>query len=221
MGRVLVGTASWTDRSLLESGWYPPTATTPEERLDHYAANFPLVEVDATYYHPPALRTAELWRDRTPDDFTFNIKAFSLLTQHPTRVRSLYKTCAPACAPPRARSTCATSGPRSRRRSGSGSCPHCGRCTKRASSARDPLPVPAVRPPREVLALDVDELDLRNRRARVRRKGGAVEVIVWCTPTARLLPRLLDGRRTGPVFLTDRRARLGLPPGDLDDSARW
>ncbi|WP_396992074.1 DUF72 domain-containing protein [Nonomuraea phyllanthi] len=76
---------------MLESGWYPPTATTPEERLDHYAANFPLVEVDATYYHPPALRAAELWRDRTPDDITFNIKAFSLLTQHPTRVRSLDK----------------------------------------------------------------------------------------------------------------------------------
>ncbi|MEU6798661.1 DUF72 domain-containing protein [Nonomuraea wenchangensis] len=66
MGRVLVGTASWTDRSLLESGWYPSTATTPEERLDHYAAKFPLAEVDATYYHPPALRTAELWRDRIP-----------------------------------------------------------------------------------------------------------------------------------------------------------
>ncbi|MGP3932137.1 tyrosine-type recombinase/integrase [Nonomuraea sp. KM88] len=68
----------------------------------------------------------------------------------------------------------------------------------------------------EVLALDVDELDLRNRQARVRRKGGAVDVIVWRTGTARLLPRLLDGRRTGPVFLTGRRARVQLPPGDLD-----
>ncbi|MCT9933039.1 hypothetical protein N5079_22785 [Planotetraspora sp. A-T 1434] len=48
------------------------------------------------------------------------------------------------------------------------------------------------------------------------RKGGAVDVIVWQTPTARLLPRLLDGRRTGPVFLTDRRARVALPPADVD-----
>ncbi|MFD1935586.1 MULTISPECIES: tyrosine-type recombinase/integrase [Nonomuraea] len=46
----------------------------------------------------------------------------------------------------------------------------------------------------EVLALDADELDLRNRRAKVRRKGGAVDVIVWRTATARLLPRLLNGR---------------------------
>ncbi|ETK36199.1 DUF72 domain-containing protein [Microbispora sp. ATCC PTA-5024] len=91
MGKILVGTASWTDRSLLASGWYPPGASTPEARLGFYAGRFPLVEVDATYYNPPARRTAELWRDRTPKDFTFNVKAFSLLTRHPTRPSALYK----------------------------------------------------------------------------------------------------------------------------------
>ena len=49
----MVGTASWTDKTLLESGWYPPEATTPEERLRFYAEQFPLVEVDSTYYTPP------------------------------------------------------------------------------------------------------------------------------------------------------------------------
>ncbi len=68
----------------------------------------------------------------------------------------------------------------------------------------------------EVLALDVGDLDLANRRARVRRKGGAVDIITWQTGTARLLPRLLGGRAQGPVFLTDRRARVQLPPQDLD-----
>jgi integrase/recombinase XerC/integrase/recombinase XerD len=72
----------------------------------------------------------------------------------------------------------------------------------------------------EVLSLDVDDLDVRNRKAKVRRKGGAVDVIVWQTATARLLPRLLEGRRTGPVFLTARRARVALPPADLDPSGR-
>jgi integrase len=48
----------------------------------------------------------------------------------------------------------------------------------------------------EVLALDVEDLDLRNRRARVQRKGGAIDVIVWQTGSARLLPRLLAGHRT-------------------------
>jgi integrase len=71
----------------------------------------------------------------------------------------------------------------------------------------------------EVLALDVDDLDLRNRCAKVRRKGGAVDVIVWQTATARLLPRLLKGRTAGPVFCTDRRARVQLPPGDLDPAS--
>ena len=50
----------------------------------------------------------------------------------------------------------------------------------------------------EVLRLDAEDLDLPNRRARVRRKGGAVDWIVWQTGTARLLPRLLNGRKAGP-----------------------
>lgn len=87
----LVGTSSWTDRTLLESGWYPPEAKTSEARLAHYASQFPLVEVDSTYYAPPSERNAVLWVERTPAHFTFNIKAFSLLTQHPTRVDALPK----------------------------------------------------------------------------------------------------------------------------------
>ena len=72
----------------------------------------------------------------------------------------------------------------------------------------------------EVLRLDVEDLDLVNRRAKVTRKGGAVDVIVWQTGTARLLPRLLKGRKTGPVFVTERKARVQLPPADLDPSGR-
>ncbi|MGC4880279.1 DUF72 domain-containing protein [Micromonospora sp. DT43] len=95
MGDILVGTASWTDRTLLDSGWYPQTADNPEKRLAYYARQFPLVEVDATYYSPPAEATARLWAERTPAGFTFNIKAFSLLTGHPTRVGALYKDLRP------------------------------------------------------------------------------------------------------------------------------
>jgi uncharacterized protein YecE (DUF72 family) len=95
MGDIRVGTASWTDKTLLESGWYPATADNPEKRLAYYAKQFPLVEVDATYYSPPAEATAARWVDRTPADFVFNIKAFSLLTGHPTRVASIYKDLRP------------------------------------------------------------------------------------------------------------------------------
>jgi integrase/recombinase XerC/integrase/recombinase XerD len=68
----------------------------------------------------------------------------------------------------------------------------------------------------EVLALDVPDLDLPNRQAKVRRKGGAADIIHWRTGTARILPRLLAGRRCGPVFLTDRKARVALAPADID-----
>jgi uncharacterized protein YecE (DUF72 family) len=91
MGRVRVGTASWTDRTLIASGWYPPQADTPEKRLRYYARQFGLVEVDATYYALPAEHTAQVWAARTPAGFTFNVKAFSLLTGHPTPVAALPK----------------------------------------------------------------------------------------------------------------------------------
>ena len=91
MGDILIGTASWTDKSLLGSGWYPKGADSAEERLRFYASQFPLVEVDSTYYFPPSEKNSELWAERTPPDFTFNIKMFSLLTQHPTKPEALYK----------------------------------------------------------------------------------------------------------------------------------
>jgi uncharacterized protein YecE (DUF72 family) len=95
MGKIEVGTASWTDKTLLESGWYPPTADNPEKRLAYYARQFPLVEVDSTYYGPPNEQTTKLWAERTPAHFTFNIKAFSLLTGHPTKVSAIYKDLRP------------------------------------------------------------------------------------------------------------------------------
>ena len=69
----------------------------------------------------------------------------------------------------------------------------------------------------ELLALNVEDLDLPNRRAKVRRKGGALDWIIWQTGTARLLPRLLKGRKSGPVFVTERKARVQLPAADLDE----
>jgi len=89
MGEILVGTAGWTDKTLIDSGWYPADAGTPEKRLRYYAEQFPLVEVDSAYYALPAEQTAAAWAARTPASFTFNVKAFSLFTQHPTPVRAL------------------------------------------------------------------------------------------------------------------------------------
>jgi uncharacterized protein YecE (DUF72 family) len=91
MSQILIGTASWTDKTLLAANWYPKDAKTPEKRLAFYASQFPVVEVDATYYAPPSEKNAVLWVERSPAHFTFNVKAFSLMTQHPAAVRSLPK----------------------------------------------------------------------------------------------------------------------------------
>jgi uncharacterized protein YecE (DUF72 family) len=89
---VLIGISSWTEPTLIKRGhFYPKGTTTAEERLKFYATQFPIVEVDSTYYFPPSERNAVLWLERTPKDFVFNIKAYALLTNHPTKVDSLYK----------------------------------------------------------------------------------------------------------------------------------
>ncbi|MGO4648080.1 tyrosine-type recombinase/integrase [Nocardia sp. 2YAB30] len=52
----------------------------------------------------------------------------------------------------------------------------------------------------------------------VTRNGGAREVIAWQTGTARLLPRMLAGRGSGPLFLTDRKAWPSVAVDDVDPS---
>jgi len=84
---IRVGTASWTDKTLIACGrFYPPGAKTPEARLKYYARQFPLVEVDSSYYGIPTPQNAQLWADRTPPGFVFNVKAFRLFTGHQTPV---------------------------------------------------------------------------------------------------------------------------------------
>lgn len=90
--RVLVGTCSWTDKTLTEeTDWYPRRSMTAEERLKFYASRFPIVEVDSSYYFPPSPQLARTWVDRTPKQFVMNVKAYSLLTGHPTRPASLWR----------------------------------------------------------------------------------------------------------------------------------
>jgi Protein of unknown function DUF72 len=89
---VLTGSCSWTEKTLVEKGDFCPRRTmSAEERLRFYAAQFPLTELDSTYYAPPAEQQARLWAERTPEGFRFDVKAYSLLTGHPTRPRTLWR----------------------------------------------------------------------------------------------------------------------------------
>ncbi|WP_433566794.1 tyrosine-type recombinase/integrase [Nocardia sp. CA-151230] len=52
------------------------------------------------------------------------------------------------------------------------------------------------------------------------RKGGARDVVSWQTSIARLLPRLIAGRRRGPLFLTDRKAKPSVAQADVDPTTQ-
>ena len=87
-----VGTCSWTDPTLIASGWYPePIKDDADKRLRYYAERFPIVENDAAYYALPSQKQAQLWAERTPDGFVMNFKAFATLTTHHTDPKRLPK----------------------------------------------------------------------------------------------------------------------------------
>jgi uncharacterized protein YecE (DUF72 family) len=78
---ILVGTASWTDHA----PFYPPEYQRKEQspqRISYYARYFPLVEIDSTFYRLLPQRNFQLWSERTPDQFRFDVKAYGELTWH-------------------------------------------------------------------------------------------------------------------------------------------
>lgn len=90
-GKILVGSCSWADKTLLDANWYPPSAKSPEDRLRFYSERFPIVEVDSTYYAIPQQRNPEAWVERTPSDFTFDVKSYGLFTLHGAATRAVPK----------------------------------------------------------------------------------------------------------------------------------
>ena len=77
----------------MQSGrFYPADLKDTPSRLAYYAGRFNLAEVDSTYYALPSRRNVERWADAVPEGFRFNVKAFALFTQHPTRIASIPKS---------------------------------------------------------------------------------------------------------------------------------
>lgn len=82
-GGVRVGTGGWPDVTGADDAWYPEDARTPDARLRHYAARFPLAVVDGTHRTLPTRRVTALWAERTPDGFLFDVRAHAAMTGHP------------------------------------------------------------------------------------------------------------------------------------------
>ena len=81
-GRILVGTASWSDPGFVQH-WYPK-GMRAHERLGWYAQQFEMVEVNSTFYSVPDLRMVERWCAATPDGFIFDVKLHQLFSFHST-----------------------------------------------------------------------------------------------------------------------------------------
>ena len=80
IGKILVGTASWSDPGFVEH-WYPKKMRAGD-RLGWYAEHFEMVEVNSTFYSVPDPRMVERWCRETPNNFTFDVKLHQLLSRH-------------------------------------------------------------------------------------------------------------------------------------------
>src|SRR3954447_2506271 len=89
MGRIVVGTSSWSDPGFVED-WYPPDLAA-RDRLAWYAEHFEAVEVNSTAYAVPVRRVVERWAQATPDGFTFDVKLHRLLSRHRAEPKDLPK----------------------------------------------------------------------------------------------------------------------------------
>jgi len=78
---VRLGTCSWADEGLLKA-WYPRGVSSAAARLRYYAERFDVVEVDSPYYALPDPEVTRRWAERTPDHFTFHVKAGAAMTFH-------------------------------------------------------------------------------------------------------------------------------------------
>jgi uncharacterized protein YecE (DUF72 family) len=85
--RILVGTASWTDPGFVER-WYPK-GMPAHQRLQWYAEQFEMVEVNSTFYAVPDARTVERWCLVTPPGFLFDVKLHQLFSFHAARTKML------------------------------------------------------------------------------------------------------------------------------------
>ena len=83
---IRIGCSGWSYEHW--RGLLYPRSGSSARWLELYAQSFDTVEVNATFYRLPTLKTVKGWATRTPDDFVFTVKASRYLT-HVRRLRDL------------------------------------------------------------------------------------------------------------------------------------
>ena len=82
---IYVGTSGW-NYDHWRGVFYPPDCPKPGW-LQHYARYFSTVEVNTTFYRHPRPETLEGWRQKTPEEFVWAVKASRYIT-HIKRLRN-------------------------------------------------------------------------------------------------------------------------------------
>ena len=86
MNSVRVGTSGWsypTGRGTWNGLFYPERGTKgfrAADELSYYAEHFETVEVNSTFYRPPAATTTARWATQTPPGFEFSLKLHQQFT---------------------------------------------------------------------------------------------------------------------------------------------
>lgn len=82
--RLFIGTSGWSyprGAGTWDGTFYPPRLA-DRDRLAFYATFFNTVEINSSFYRPPAASAARTWAERVPDDFRFTAKLWQKFT-HP------------------------------------------------------------------------------------------------------------------------------------------
>lgn len=73
MGEVLIGTSGWSYDHW--EGILYPKGLSSQKRLSYYMKEFDTVEVNYSFYRIPTEKSVLRWRESSPEDFTFALKA--------------------------------------------------------------------------------------------------------------------------------------------------
>ena len=84
LDKIKIGTCAWSYEDW--RGVFYPDHLPPGERLAFYAQHLRTVEVDSTFYAPPAMKVALHWYEVTPPEFVFTCKLSREIT-HERRLR--------------------------------------------------------------------------------------------------------------------------------------
>jgi uncharacterized protein YecE (DUF72 family) len=78
MHPIHLGTCGWSYKDW--AGVFYPKGLAAGEFLTHYATQYPIVEVDSTFYRTPSPKMVAGWRDKTPAGFGFSLKVPQIIT---------------------------------------------------------------------------------------------------------------------------------------------